>query len=242
MGRRGRFAPINRHIDGSRASIGDWHVDEAVGVITRAALIEMNLCVTETFNRERLIPMCFPDEVVEKLQAVQGMVDPSSPISTYEFTSGIHLAINFKDALIPTPVDGAWAIHHSDRARPFLAAVHELTQIREKYAAVYWLLRWFNRNATPAAVRAMWPAVLSLCPKSSLCQEYADMPSRYIAPNDSGRLANLIRDTAGTVAAMQLIPADAEPRTRGTAWLTFSSGLFMREGVEVMSDPLSVSL
>lgn len=241
MGRRGRFHPINRHADGARMSIGDHDVDQAVVAINRAALVEMHLCVTEQFNRERLIPMCFYDEAIAKLRAVRGLITPSSYRNSYRINDNAELHINFNESLTPTPDEAAWCLYPG-RAAPLFAALHELTQIREKYAAVYWLLRWFNRNATPAAVRAMWPAVLTLCPQSNLCKEYGDMPSRWVTPNDSGKLANLIRDTAGTVAGMQLIPTDVEPRTRGTAWLTFAGGPFMREGVELHVDQLTVNL
>jgi hypothetical protein len=240
MSRR-RSAPINRHEDGNRTSIGDFYVNEAVKRLDRCALIEMNLMEPARFGRRTLMRMLFPDSTVEKLEAVRGMVEPFYTTKPYNLMDDIEVVIDWKDDMIPAPEKRAMVIDPA-RAEPFLAAVKSMSQIREKYAAVGHVLRWLNRNVTPAAVRALWPPVLTLCPNSPMCKEYADMPARWTAPAEAGGYAALLRETAGTVAGTQLLPSDLEPRERSKTWLTFAQGEVTREGITFQADMLTVNL
>jgi len=240
MSRRGRFGTINRHADGQRSSVGDFYVDKAVTLLNRTALIEINMMVPTIFTRPALTDMLFPDDKIDKLMAVLGMVDAACDIVDYSVGGGL-LFINWDGAPLPAPQPGMLCVH-LERAAPLFEAIAQMSLIREKYAAVVHILRWFNRNVTPAATRAMWPAVMALCPESPLCREYAAMPSRYSAPADAGRYAHLMRDTAGTVAAMQMLPSDLAPRAKGNAWLTFETETLTREDIEFACDPLTVNL
>lgn len=240
MGRRSRL-PVNRHVDGSRSSIGDVHVNEACAKLDRTTLIETALMITEVFTTVQIVPMVFKDDSIARLTAAQGLVRPDGDIGHYSIPAGRSLHIDFSDFAMPTPTQLAF-VPYKERCERLDHAIDTVTQIREKYAAVKWLLRWFNTNATPAAVRALWPSVLSLCPNSPLCKEYAEMPTRYTAPDKIGALLAVLRDTAQTVAGMQLIPGDARARNRGHVWLTFNSGNFIREDVEISGDIIHVNL
>jgi hypothetical protein len=240
MGRR-HSASVNRHVNGERSSIGDFYVNEAVKLLDRCALIEMNIHAPTSFTRHTLTLMLFPDDKVEKLEAVRGWVDASRDIMNYPLTNGSNLYINWDGAKMPAPELCVMQVEPV-RSVPLFENLHIMSLIRDKYAAVSHVLRWLNRNVTPAAVRALWPPVLTLCPQSPMCKEYADMPSRWTAPNDAGNYAALLRDTAGTVASTQLLPSDLEPRTRGNAWLTFSEQDVTREGITFHADLLTANL
>lgn len=240
MGRRGRTI-VNRHVDGERSSIGDFYVMEAIRRLDRCALIEMNIHAPEQFSRVRLTPMLFPDDKVEKLEAVRGWVDASRDIVGYSLNNHRRLYIDWDGAKMPAPEPCVMAIEPI-RAMPLFDTLNTMSLIREKYAAVTHVLRWLNRHVTPAAVRALWPPVLTLCPTSPMCKEYADMPSRWAAPHDAGRYAALLRDTAGTVAATQLLPSDLEPRRKVNAWLTFTQQDVTREGITFPADELIANL
>lgn len=205
-------------------------------------MTESHLMVPNMFTTEQLIPMLFNDDYVRRLRAADGLVEPNSNVGSYTIRGDdVYIHLGFKEARLPTPTNLAYE-PYPERCGELNEAVFTITQIREKYAAVKWLLRWFNANATPAAVRAIWPSVLTLCPDSPLCKEYPGMPSRYTAPEKVGALLPLIRDTAQTVAGMQLIPTDAVPRARNLVWLTFNSGSFIREDAEISGDVLHVNL
>lgn len=242
MSRR-RFAPVNRHIDGNRTSIGDSYVNGACADLDRAALIEIKLMLPRTFDVTNVTPMLFSDEIVHKLREAAPYVDSSSAVGTYEWDEGhnSHVSINFKAVDFPTPTEDAYS-PYTDRKVPLVECINIATQIREKYAAVKHMLRWFNNHATPAAIRALWPCVLTLCPNSPLCKDYADMPARWTAPDAIGQYLPLIRDTSTTVAGMQLLPSDVKPRDRGTVWLTFDAGAFTRELLQIDGNTLYVNL
>lgn len=241
MSRRFPRVIVNRHADGSRASIGDTDVAAACSKLDQAVSKECAL-LCQGFDVKQVIPMLFPDDVVELLVASRIYFDTYSPTGSYPWdtNAALYVDLNF-EGVIPTPSASAFRPNPT-RYADFLYTINQATKIREKYAAVKHLLRWFNRNATPAAVRALWPAVLTLCPGSALCKEYAEMPSRYVAPDQTGELLALIRDTAATVAHMQMLPSDVVSRTRGTVRLTFTMAVFIREQIDIHADAIVVNL
>lgn len=233
MGRRGTIQ-VNRFEDGSRASVGDNYVESACTALNIACLKEANMFVRDFIARD-VVPILFRDDQVAKLTAVHGLLAIEREIWDYDLTPYLNGSVTIQTDYMPAPRHTAlyW---QSERAGPLASAVTTLNQLHVKWGAVKHLLRWFNRNATPGAVRANWPSILKLCPDSPALRELQHAPLRYTNPQDLSSLLPLIRATAATVAAMAMIPGDAHPRTKGTVMLTLPQRTATYEGVEINLD------
>jgi len=217
MSRRSRNQ-ASRFEDGSRQSIGDQYVNAACNALDRACSKEAHMFVRD-FNARDVVAMLFRDEDVAKLTAVHGLLATENRNETYELPPyGAHIAI--RTDWMPAPCKNALSLNNN-RVGPLLEAIRTLQQLHRKWGAVKYLLRWFNRNATPGAVRANWPSVLTLCPDAPMLKELQHAPTRYTNPQELSSLLPLIRDTATTVASMQLMSSEAQPRpaTNGV-WIT----------------------
>lgn len=220
MGKRRRI-PVNRHADGERSSIGDDDVQHAVDAIHGVMHAEIAMNVERGFTAMNALHMFFPDDLADRLRAVRHCVTPQSDIGDYPIGGqGIKAHVDWSNSGIPTPSVAAMQPHR-DRMELFHIAIQTVRDARIKYGKVVHLIRWFNRNATPSAVRNYWPSALALVPGSKFAVDNAEPPSRYSVPNGIGGLLSLLRETAGTVAGMQLIPSDMRRRARREVWLTF---------------------
>jgi hypothetical protein len=96
---------------------------------------------------------------------VHGLLASEDPDDHYDLPPYLTGDIWIKTDYMPAPANTAlyW---QSERAGPLVSAVATLNELHAKWGAVKHLLRWLNRNATPGAVRANWPSVLTLCPDS----------------------------------------------------------------------------
>jgi hypothetical protein len=177
----------------------------------------------------------FRDEDVAKLTAVHGLLSYERETETYDLRPRLNGHITIEADYMPAPSKEAlyW---QSERAGSLASAVATLNELHVKWGAVKHLLRWFNRNATPGAVRANWPSVLTLCSDSPSLRELQHAPTRYTNPQELSSLLPLIRSTATTVAAMAMIPGDAQPRLRGTVRVTLPQRTVPYEGVEISVD------
>lgn len=234
--------PVNRHADGERSSIGDDTVNGAVNRITAAMHAEIAMNVERGFIAMDALHMFFPDDLADQLRAVRHCVTPSSTTGNYPVGgSDIKTHVDWSKSGIPTPSVDAMQPHY-DRMDLFHAAIQTVRDARIKYGKVVHLIRWFNRNATPSAVRNYWPSALALVPGSRFAADNAEPPSRYSVPNGIGGLLSLLRETAGTVAGMQLIPSDMKGRARGQVWLTFEpTAIITEDNVTVPLDNAAVN-
>lgn len=221
----------NRFEDGNRASIGDYYVDRACEALDHACACEAALFV-QSFTARDVVPMLFHDVDVAKLKAVHGLLHDEQNRGTFNLKPYLNGSITIRTADMPAPAISAlyWQV---DRAGPLAAAVQTLNELHVKWGAVKHLLRWFNRNATPGAVRANWPSVLLLCPDSPALKQLDASPLRYTNPQALSSLLPLIRSTATTVAAMAMIPSDATPRIRNTVWVVLPERSVTYAGVKI---------
>ena len=205
---------VNRHVDGARASIGDGYVEEACGKLNLTAQRECNMYL-EHFEAANILNWFFDEELLRQLRLIHGLIPIDEHMEGYALHENVRLFINYKHLNVPTILPVSFTPDF-ERCRPIMAAAQLAQEIHRKYARVRHVLRSFNRNATPGAVRAYWPAVLALCPKAPVLQDMMDKaPTRYDTPRDIGRMLPLVRETACTVAGMEMIPADATGRDRG---------------------------
>lgn len=218
MARRKRV-PVNRHEDGSRASIGDFDVDQACNTLNTAAQRECAMYLDE-FRAGDILNWFFEEETLRRLRLVKDLVPVTQNLQDYVLLPHARMVIDFKELTVPTILPTAYKPDLT-KCQPIIAAAEKALEIQSKYARVKHLLRWFNRNATPGAIRAYWPAVLTLCPDSPSMRALMNaVPTRYDTPRGIGVLLPLIRETASTVAAMELIPADIQKRPRNDVWFS----------------------
>lgn len=239
MGRR-RTIPVNRHVDGQRASIGDTYVEQACTKLNRACLKEANLFLPR-FTVEQITPMLFRDEDVAKLKAVRDLTAYAADAATYNIGERMSLALSFNDVM-PAPHDSNCLHWQEDRAGELRDALKAAEALVTKWGAVKWMLRWFNRNATIGAIRANWPCVMQLCPDSPAVRDAAGVPTRYTNPQGLGPLLPVVRATASTVATMAMLPESAEERPYNRIRLTFATRKVEVEGVELEREELSLHL
>lgn len=227
------------NVDGERSSIGDATVQAACTSIDIACRKQMALMFPERHTARDMIPRMFPKDIIDRAVAAQGIIEPSLVHRTYQIYPKVTLTLNFEGNPVPTIEPKHFA---PQSTFPEIAdLIANLQVIREQFGRVKHMLRWFNKGATPAAIRNYWPAVMQLCPKASC---FADMiehaPARYATPTDIGSVLSLIRETAGTVAMMALTQGDARS-TLGVA-LTFQAHTAMWEDIQIYYDSLQVFL
>ena len=207
---------------GERQSIGDSHVDKALGVLNTQAKTAAAVMAQYRHSREGTIPMLFADEDVEAMKRVNHLVDARMDTHAYEIRPGISLNIDFSGALMPAFEQDGFKPYH-DRIGPLLTFIDEVKAVHDRFEEVKGVLKWFNRNATPGATRAYWPTAMKLTPSAKVWEDLQSVPSRYSEPPNIGDWLQAIRDSAATVASNAMIPADAKPRDKQKMWLTFDS-------------------
>lgn len=214
----------NRRND-KRSSIGEAHVEKAVVQLSRTCAATVATMTRYIPSREETLPMLFRDDDLAKLAAVRGMVDPMCNIGRYTINPGVVLDIKFTDAKVPTIELGRLyllaPLALPPRA-PLLSYIAEVKAIHDKFEEVKAVLRWFNREATPGAIRYYWPTALELCPEAPAFAALQEVPTRYHNPPKISSWLQPIRDAAATVAGSLLLPVDARPRIRDKMWLTFA--------------------
>lgn len=221
MSRRHHLKHISASRD-ARASIGDGHVDVALGQLKRTAQIAAGVMARYACTRETTLSMLFADDTIAKLKQVRGMVTTLGHIRAYTVVPGVDLHINYDGAMVPAVDDKMLALNqNASRLPPLLAYIAEVKAVHDRFEEVKAVLKWFNRNATPGAVRYYWPAAMKLCPNSRAWDGLQDVPSRYTTPEDIGDWIQPIKDAAATVAGSAMLPSDAVPREQGNMWLTF---------------------
>lgn len=212
-------------------------METAVSTIDKTCLDEVAMFVTQRFNREQVLPWLFPDTTLAKLRMVKGMVSTASN-KIYTLSPGIELHMNYGDEEHPasTPaIENSALVMHSQRIMPLWEALIDTQTIHQKYGRVKHLLRWFNNNATEGAVRNYWPAAMALCPASSVAL-MTTAPVRYSTPDGLADILPLIRETAGTVAAMELIPKDIEAKPYNNLRVVLTDRKVPWEGIDISLD------
>ena len=239
MGRRRRMK--RSYEDGARDSLGDVHVAAACTKLDNTAKRECALYL-ETFEAGSILPWLFDEDLLRRLRAIHGVVETRFDWGKYTLLPGVDLTLFYTKLDVPAILPKAFKLDIL-RAQPLLEAAHKAQEIHQKYARVKTMLRWFTRNATPGAIRNYWPAVVTLCPSAPALQDMiAKAPARYSTPSEIGAHLPLIRETARTVAGMEMLPADATMREIGNATLSLAVGKHDFEGVPYWTDGLTINL
>lgn len=225
---------MNRFVDGQRASIGDYYVEEACNALNMAMQIEATMFV-QPIEQRALLPMVIPDDVMDKLRAAAPYAAMPGLSRNYDMRphAAAYITIDF-DGMGRRIIPPHALMVHPERWEPLREKLVALDELRNKWGAVKYVLRWCNRNMTPGAVRNIWPSALALCPESASMKEMKGAaPVRYDQPAKLGEMLPLIRYTAGIVAGMQMLPSDVTPRKREAVQVALNEPTAMVEGCPV---------
>lgn len=235
------FSSARSYAPGERQTISAARMEEATTLLNQTCLRECHMLIPN-FTREQLLPWLFRDEDLAKLRAVNGMVETPAARS-YALLPYVTLTLSYdndKQRATTPAIEASRFFPQGDRTVPLMAALRTLDAPCLKYGLVKHLLRWFDKNATLGAIRNYWPAAMQLCP--DVFKDMAEASDRYSTPADIGTMLPLIRETAGTVAAMALVPKDAPVRPFGTVRVTFHARYVEWEGVKVYLDTQTINL
>lgn len=241
MGRRlGRTVST---VAGERNSIGDYHVQQACNRLNKAAMQEAAMHVDRIPMDARLINALFNADKLSKLRQAYGLVEPSSWRHTYKLDAHApgRVALSFDNTGTLPPE--ALCMEPNDAAKPFFAACRAIEQIHHRWGAVKFMLRWFNTNATVGAIRHYWPAAVVLCPDATPLRGILERPAeRFNTPEGVTKYLPLIRETASTVATLQLLGDDRPITPNSGVRLTMPNGVATFAGTVIQVDELTYNL
>lgn len=220
MSRRSRtILPAGRD---ERSSLGDFHVETAIGTVNALAQRTVTTMTSYDLTAEQTLPMLFYDGDLAKLRQVRGMVIPESQIMHYNLQPAINLYVNYKNLSVPA-IQPDFLHLQPSRMAPLINHIAAVKAVHDRFEEVKGVLRWLNRNATPGAVRFYWPTAMKLCPSAPIWRELQEVPSRYSVPAKLGVWLQSLKDAAATVAGAQMLPAHAVARPRNDMWLKFAT-------------------
>ena len=102
------------------------------------------------------------------------------------------------------------------------------------------VLRWLKKNATKAAIRYYWPAILQVLPAQFA--EYQECPQRFADPLGIESLSPFFRNTMATMTSAKLLSDSVEPVKREGLVLTFSPDKIRVNDFQYTTDNLSVNI
>jgi hypothetical protein len=216
----GRFGRKDRYRDGNRSSIGDEHVTRACSKLDQAFLKEI-AANTPELSVEYLTRFLFKDEIIALIKQAHPHLYSASTHAAYTIANSpsVQLTFTFKDHPAPNADS---VVVQPERGEDYYKTVAFIHECRKKWGLVKYVLRWMNQNATPGAIRALWPSALHLCDTSPAFHDLKHAPVRYAPPDGVGALLPLLRETATTVAFMGMMPDTMEPRSRRGVYMTLS--------------------
>lgn len=205
----------------ARQSLGDKHVDLAIATLKKTAMRTVKVMTDYKPSRMETIEMLFRDEDIEAAKRVRGMIRPATSTKDYEVVPGVQLYIDYSECVVPT-IENAAMHMHADRIQPLLTYVAEVKAVHDRFEELKAVLKWFNRNATPGAIRAYWPTAMKLTPQSKVWEDLQEVPSRYSEPPHVGEWLQAIRDSAQTFTQSLMLPDDVLAPQRNHMWLNFA--------------------
>lgn len=218
---RHRYKHISRPSSSERSSLGDTNVEAAIG---RLKTIQQKSVATMTSfhgSIHSVISLLFDPDTIERAERARGIVKPQTTVIEYDMGHNVALTLDYEASKVP-------AIQPNNlKLQPgFMSIVdtyiNEVRAVHMQYEELKGVVRWLNRNATPGAIRYLFPQAMKLVPDSPIWKDLQAVPSRYSQPDDIAAWTQPIKDAANTFVAVALLPEDAKPRGRDRhMWLTF---------------------
>jgi hypothetical protein len=233
MGRRRQFMQSWKNSN-ERSSLGDANVDTALGRINQLAGATANVMTQYDIHPRQTIAALFHADDIVKAQAVKGIVEPRYRQRSYEIMGDVTLKIDWTDAnneIVIPPIEPS-RLHVQPAAAPLLNWIEEVRKIHLAFEEVKAVLKWLNRNATPAAIRYYWPTAMKLVPESPIWATLQEVPNRYTVPLKIANWSNCLKSAANTVTGSTLLPHDAAAKERSDFHVTFGR-------TKVIGDPVN---
>lgn len=217
---------------GERASIGDAHVDVAIGVLEDMAKRSVATQTKYGYTRDETIAMLFDPTDITHAQNARGIVSPQANVVLYRVAEGVDLGIDF--AGCPTLAIDAARLSLQPCAAPLIAMVEQVSAIHYRFEEAKAALRWLNRHATPGAIRYYWPSAMQLTKDAPIWRDLQEVPSRYNVPPGIGLILQSLKDAAATVSGALLLP-DTTLTPRDKMWLRFTATTRYRAPADMVS-------
>ena len=233
---RNLYRHISRPSCSERASLGDGPTEAA---IVRLKQVQQKAVTTMTNfhgSRRGVIDMLFNPDTIRRANDCRGIITPATNTIAYNVLepAKVTLSVDFGGETTPAIQPEKMFLQQSfyDHMMPFMIEVERVHMQYEELKAV---VRWLNRNATPGAIRYLFPQAMKLVPDSPIWKDLQQVPSRYSQPDDIAAWTQPIKDAANTFVAMALLPEEAKARTRERGmWLTFKP---RKVHLDPVSDP-----
>lgn len=180
----------------------------ALDTISNLEAQTIAVMVERPFTAHDVMEWLFPADVLRKCKDAYSVVhEPTTSVSyrvPFDDTMYARLWLsvfpNF-DMLLPA----THMLTVSDEAVPLLKAMHQASTICKEWNTVRTVLDWLDKNATPGAIRAYCPSLLTLiAPDNSPL--FAASGDRYREPKDICGQLSALRSVAATIAAARLLP------------------------------------
>lgn len=184
---------LGEHYYAAREKAMRFFKSEAAAVVHNAA------------SQQEILDGCLLPETQRILREAYGVVtelggEAEKPV----IPNRVHLRICFDSLCLAPPTDRL--INPFPPTHPIVEQARKLAEIREKWVRVAALIDWFDRVATPRAVRHLWPTLNLLAPEHEGLAS-ASLGAHYIDPPGYSMWLPYIREAATTVAAAAMLPA-----------------------------------
>lgn len=161
--------------------------------------------VHNTASRQEILDGCLLPETQRILRKAYNVVATlGADVDIAVIPNRVNLRIHFDSLGLARPVDRL--MNPFPPTHPIVEQARKLAEIRGKWVRVAALIDWFDRVATPGAVRHLWPALNLLAPEHEGLAS-ASLGAHYIDPPGYSMWLPYIREAATTVAAAAMLPA-----------------------------------
>lgn len=206
----------------------------------RTAAIYTMVAADAKFTPEQVVPMFIPEDIRQLLRDALPYVEADNNYKSYPLGAGVSVRVaRWADLGLCAPKEQAVKVDET-LTIPLIELGVAVRKIAFQWAKVRHVLEWMDVNATPAAIRYYWPAVMSLIPPEFNKIE-GELSDRHRTPTGINQLMPLIRETAGIVASGLLIPETEKPSNYRLA-LTVAGQTLDVGGVSVTSPQVEVHL
>lgn len=217
---RNAYRHISRPSSSERASMGDTPVEAA---IARLKTVQQKAVTTMTSfhgSIHSVIPLLFHPDIIERAVNARDIIKPMTNTIEYDMGHDVRLSLDYEGNKVP-PIQPQ-RLQTQPGFSLIQTYIDAVMAVHMQYEELKGVVRWLNRNATPGAIRYLFPQAMKLVPDSPIWKDLQAVPSRYSQPDDIAAWTQPIKDAANTFVAVALLPEDAKPRGRDRAmWLTF---------------------
>lgn len=185
-------------------------------------------CLPFEHDADQIIKWLFDPEDIALLRRAAGLsVETIGYGHRWQICNDLLVSnINFKEKGIFPPRH----VHLQQGCELLQIYIEKARDIIQQFGVVKHVFDWLNANATAGAVRYYWPSILSLVPDEAR-DAFAVKSTRFRDPPGIERLLSLMRESAGTVGAANLLPAYV--KRPSTFILCFTERTIEREGREI---------